>query len=111
MSVFSTKRTSSIPLDMHAQWELKLARSIKKNSDSAHLNVIVHDVNSRPLQAWTTRSQRDSGGDELYQCIDFRLSALRPVGILSNANHQQASEVLGGRIWTGSGWIKAPERL
>lgn len=34
----------------------------------------------------------------INQIIDRRLSALRPVGILTNLNHQQASEVLGDRI-------------
>lgn len=34
----------------------------------------------------------------LNQIIDRRLSALRPVGILTNLNHQQTSEVLGARI-------------
>lgn len=34
----------------------------------------------------------------INQIVDRRLSALRPVGILTNLNHQQASEVLGARI-------------
>lgn len=34
----------------------------------------------------------------LNQIVDRRLSALRPVGILTNLNHQQTSEVLGARI-------------
>lgn len=34
----------------------------------------------------------------LNQIIDRRLSALRPVGVLTNLNHQQTSEVLGFRI-------------
>lgn len=34
----------------------------------------------------------------LNQIVDRRLSALRPVGILTNLNHEKASELLGERI-------------
>lgn len=44
--------------------------------------------------------QRDTRGEKvlLNQIIDRRLAALKPVGILTNLNHQALTETLGARV-------------